>query len=120
VLLHTAASHRSASIGNYIAKELWEHLEGQVGKLGSWEAKVAERRRRSVWQLIPEAFLLDFPAMTVFVLASVYALVQAGYGGFLWWVDCIALATAMAAALGFSLLVREEAEPVVEHRRNRS
>ena len=42
VLLHTAETFRAALIGRYIAVELWGDLEGRVGKLSSWEAKVAQ------------------------------------------------------------------------------
>lgn len=110
VLLHTAATFRSARIGRYIGEDLWPYLERQVGCLPSWEAKVAERRQRRLVRLAPETFLIDFPAMTIFILASGYALVQVGVGGLLWGASCFALALAIVAPLGFSLQIRGEAK----------
>jgi hypothetical protein len=108
VLLHTAETFRAALIGRYIAEELWEDLEGRVGKLSSWEAKVAERREQPPRQRLPEIFLLDFPAMSLFILASGYALVQVGSGEALWWIDCGAVALAILTPLGFALHIRRE------------
>jgi hypothetical protein len=119
VLLHTAETFRSALIGRYIATELWEDLEERVGNLRSWEARVAERRQRHVLLLLPEMFLFDFPAMAIFILAGVYALVQVGSGGTLWWIDCVALALAVVAPLGFALQIRNEAATATKRRQHR-
>jgi hypothetical protein len=116
VLLHTAETFRSALIGRYIATELWEDLEERVGDLRSWEARVAERRQRHVLLLLPEMFLLEFPAMAIFILAGVYALVQVGSGEPLWWIDCAALVLAIIAPLGFALQIRNEATAVTQGR----
>jgi hypothetical protein len=117
VLLHTAETFRAALIGRYIATELWEDLEGRVGKLRSWEARVAERRQLPLHLLLPEIFLLDFPAMAIFILASGYALVQVGSGEALWWIDCGALALAIVTPLGFALQIRRESRAATEELR---
>ncbi len=119
VLLHTAETFRAALIGRYIAVELWEDLEGRVGKLSSWEAKVAERREKPLLKLLPEIFLLDFPAMSLFILASGYALVQVGSGGALWWIDCGAVLLAIFTPLGFALHIRCESREATEKIRRR-
>jgi hypothetical protein len=108
VLLNTAETFRAALIGRYIATELRKELEGQVGKIRWWESRVAERRGRHIFLSLPEIFLLDFPAMAIFILASGYALVQVGSGEALWWIDCGALAIAIVAPLGFALQIRRE------------
>ncbi len=108
VLLHTAASYRSAMIGHYIYNVLWKDLERHVGKLSSWEARVAKRRKRSVWKMLPEIFFLDFPAMSIFIVGSAYSMVRIGPGEFLWYVDCVALALAIVVPVGFSLQIRDE------------
>jgi hypothetical protein len=48
--------------------------------------------------------------MAIFILASVYALVQVGSGEALWWIDCGALLLAIAAPLGFALQIRHESQ----------
>jgi hypothetical protein len=119
VLLHTAETFRAALIGRYIAVELWGDIEGRVGRLSSWEARVARRREQPLHQLLPEIFLLDFPAMSLFILASVYALVQVGSGEALWWIDCAAVALAILTALGFALHIRRESREATEEIRRR-
>lgn len=114
VLLHTAETFRAALIGRYIATELWPDLEGQVGKLRSWEANVIDRRRQPIHRLLPEMFLLEFPTIALFILASGYALVQIGSGGALWWIDCGALALAIVTPLGFARRVRRESREAAE------
>lgn len=119
VLLHTAETFRASLIGQYIATELWEELEGQVGRLHSWEARVAARRDQPLHLMLPEIFLLDFPAMSILILAGAYALVQVGPGDALWWVDCGALVLAIIAPLGFGLRIRRESRETVTRRRAR-
>jgi hypothetical protein len=120
VLLHTAETFRAASIGRYISTELWEDLEERVGELRSWEARVAERRRRHLLLLLPELFLLDFPAMVIFIMAGVYALVQVGGGEALWWIDVGALVLAVVTPLGFALQIRRESAAATRRRQRSS
>lgn len=91
VMLHTTENYRAALIGRYIATKLWPSLEGRVGKLSSWEARVIDRRKQPLHLLLPEIFLLDAPAMAIFILAGGYALVRVGSGEALWWIGCGAL-----------------------------
>jgi hypothetical protein len=116
VLLHTAETFRSALISKYIATELWEDLEGRVGKLRSWEAGVANRRQQPLHRMLPEIFVLDFPAMTILILAGGYALVQVGSGGALWWIDCGALALTVLIPIGVSLQMRRESRGTIQRR----
>jgi hypothetical protein len=78
VLLHAASSYRLALIGKYIRKELWPYLARQAGdpKLPSWEGRVGERQRS--WKSIPLSLVVDFPAMAIFILGSIVALLRVG------------------------------------------
>lgn len=78
VLLHSASSYRLALIGSYIRKELWPYLKERVGdkRLPSWEGRVGERQRS--WRSIPLSLVVDFPAMAIFILGSIVALLRVG------------------------------------------
>lgn len=112
VLLHTAETYRSTQIGTYIGEELWPYLKGQVGELRSWEARVAKRRRGL--GVVPEIFFINSPAMIIFILAGIYALIEVEPGGWLWWVDCGVVATAVVAPLGFAWKIREDSKDLAE------
>lgn len=114
VLLHTAENFRAALIGRYIATELWQSLEGQVGKLPSWEARVIERRKQPLRGLLPEIFLLDIPAIALFILASGYALVQVRSSEALWWIDLVALGLSILTPVSFARHTRRESRAADE------
>lgn len=96
VLLHTAGSWRSALLGNYIRKDLWPYLARRVGdkSLPSWEDRVAARQRP--WKAVPIALIIDFPAMAIFIVASVLALIQVGGWDLLWLGGWLAVVGAIA------------------------
>lgn len=109
VLLHTAWTYRSALIGDYIGKTLWPYLETQVGRpLPSWQAKVAERRRMTP-RSVAKGIFIDFPAMALFIVASVFALARLGERDLLWWMGCLMTLVAFAAPISIALLIQKNA-----------
>jgi hypothetical protein len=99
VLLHTAGSWRSNLLGNYIRKDLWPYLASRVGdeRLPSWEHEVAARQRP--WKAVLMALIIDFPAMAIFIVASVVALFQVEGGSLLWFAGCLSVAGAVLVPL---------------------
>ena len=73
-VLYAADGYRAAKMGEYMRVELWPQLRSLTGgSLTCWEDTVAGWRR-SYW---PPRFLLDVLEPTVFVLAGLWAIVQA-------------------------------------------
>lgn len=108
VLLHAAGTYRLALIGDYIGKTLWPYLETQVGPLPSWQTRVAERQTRTP-SAVAKALFVDFPAMILFIGASVFALARLGEHEELWWMGCFMTVLAIAVPLRIGLLVRRSA-----------
>lgn len=113
VLLHAAGTYRVALIGDYIGKTLWPYLAAQVGQRGrlpSWEDKRAERNLKTA-SAVARGLFIDFPAMTLFIAASIFALYrlhQFGADGRLWWMGCLMTLIAIAVPIAVALLVRKK------------
>jgi hypothetical protein len=110
VLLHAAETYRSAQIGTYIRVKLWPYLESQVGEIPSWEDEVA--RGRLGGGTLLRALFVDFPAMALFIVASIVALALVGDGEFAWWAGCGMTAIALAVPLVLGLDIRLKSRSV--------
>lgn len=108
VLLHSAGTYRSVKIGTYIRDWLWPYLESQVGTLPSWEEKVAQGRRS--WTTVPRVAFVDFPAMALFIVASIVALAVVADGELAWWAGCGMTLAAILVPIGIGLTIRGWAE----------
>ncbi len=110
VLVHIAGTYRVAKIGDYIREKLWPHLEARVGAIPSWEICVAEQRSRRM--AFVKAVVVDFPAMALFLAASIIVLATAqSKFEALWWLGAVvtAIAIVFPVAVGGRIRSRSSA-----------
>jgi len=105
VLVHTASTYRVAKIGDYIRESLWPDLEDRVGAIPSWERYLAGQRSR--YRAVVKAIAVDFPAMGLFIAASIIVLAttQSKFDA-LWWLGAIVTAIAIAFPVGVGSRIR--------------
>jgi hypothetical protein len=99
VLLHTGSSYRLNIIGGYIRKDLWPYIRDRVGDQGlpSWEARVAARQQS--WRAGPVAVFFNFPAMTILIAVSIFALIHVGRCEFFSWAGWFSVLASIVAPI---------------------